>query len=261
MESTETELPVKPDADENKDDTATPSKGVQKFKYDLSSLSDNLETTISSVKELKMPLDDLLKVVSHMKTSLETFIDALGVTENLLRNTMNPPGFFQYIYDTLDTAFTEYEKKHPDFEWTGKLVKDEWLYNQDTLKVPSVNQTVIFGMAKSHTDNRKPQSYRGNINTQRQRLQKLAYHYEDEYFYGTYIGIIYNFYETRSDSEDVDLYFGADRMLHAVWCGGNYDDDDDYYDVARVSHTWDIRELSPDKVLDDRHKKRAEIDV
>ena len=60
------------------------------------------------------------------------------------------------------------------------------------------------------------------------------------------------------DSDDVGLYFGADRMLHAVWCGG-YDDDDCDYEVGRVSHTWDIRELRPDKVLDDRHTKRAEI--
>ena len=166
----------------------------------------------------------------------------------LLRNTMNPPGFFQYIYDTLDTAFTEYEKKHPHFEWTVKLVKDEWLCPEGTLKVPSVNQTAIFGMAKSYTDGCKPQSYRGNISLDRQRLQKLAYHYKDEYFYGTPIGFIYNFYEGTIDSDDVGLYFGADRRLHAVWCGGNYDDDD--YDVERVSHTWDIRELRPDKVLD-----------
>src|SRR5271154_2473127 len=170
MESTAAELPTKPDMDQNKDDTATPTGRVQNFKYDLSPLSDNLETTISSVKELKMPLDDLLKVVSQTKTSLETFIDALGVTEHLLRNTMNPPGFFQYIYDTLDSAFTEYEKKHPDFEWTGKLVKDDWLSHEDTFKVPSVNQTAIFGMAKSYTDGRKPRSYRGNISLDRQRL-------------------------------------------------------------------------------------------
>jgi hypothetical protein len=172
MDSTEAMLPMKSDVKEVKDKTESSNSGGQKLKYNISSLADNIETTISTLEGLKLPLEDLLDVVSQAKNSLETFIHAIGVVQSVLRNTMTPPNFSKYRYDTLDTAFTEYDKKHPYFEWTGKLEADDWQFH-DSLDVPPVRQEVIFGIAQVR-DGEKPRLQRGVITLQphHQQLQK-----------------------------------------------------------------------------------------
>src|SRR5271154_4279903 len=156
MESKQPERPMKPEVQENEDERSTTvSEEVQgNTGLDIPSLS-NTQLTMSAVTELKLPLQGLLDLFSQAKKSVQTFIDTLGITEGLLRSTMSPPEFFQYLHQTLDIAFTLYEKRHPDFEWRGKLVKYEWSnYRLEEWTFPEINQRVSFGIPE-----REPATY------------------------------------------------------------------------------------------------------
>jgi len=254
MDSKQPEMPMKPEVRENEDERSTTvSEQVQvNTGLDIPPLSNNLQLTMAAVTELKLPLQELLDIFSRAKKSVQTIMDALDITEGLLRSKMSPPEFFQYLYQTLDMAFTLYEDRHPDFEWRGKLVKrdkHEWSrYRLEEWTFPEIKQGVSFGIPE-----REPATYQGRICFHPgQRLEKLAFYDKDEYFYGTEIGRIENFLGGDSREDHVSLYFGVDRKLHWGSGWGLFGNDSEYH-VDRVNASWDLRELRADKVFESPH--------